>query len=78
MHSTCLSQLELSTTTKITKLKNGNLEEFNISYDEFECGDVLGSGHFGTVQKMHHPSSNLTFAVKVIKRLTKCLKIYFS
>jgi hypothetical protein len=53
---------ELSRTTTI----NNDGQEFTVSFDELEIGDFLGRGQFGTVNKMNHPPSNLTFAVKRI------------
>jgi hypothetical protein len=61
-------RIELSRTAKIT-IKDDNataeVKEFVISFDDLEQGDLLGRGQFGTVKKMHHKASNLTFAVKV-------------
>jgi mitogen-activated protein kinase kinase len=37
-----------------------------VSYDELKHGDLLGRGQFGTVRKMYHQPTDLTFAVKMI------------
>ena len=57
--------MELSRTTKIAKMQDGELKEFVISFDELDVGDLLGRGQFGTVKKMHHKPTNLDFAVQV-------------
>jgi serine/threonine protein kinase len=56
----------LTRKARITKLVDGEQKEFEISYDELKHGDLLGRGQFGTVRKMFHPPSELTFAVKMI------------
>ena len=55
----------MSRTTKVTKIENGQPREYTVAFDELVAGDLLGRGQFGTVKKMHHPPSDLTFAVKV-------------
>lgn len=49
-------------------MENGGGEavEFDVSYDELKHGDLLGRGQFGTVRKMFHEPSGMTFAVKMI------------
>lgn len=61
-----LRQNELTRTAKITKMENGEPKEYTVSYDELEHGELLGRGQFGTVKKMYHRPSDLTFAVKMI------------
>ena len=56
---------KLSRETTITKLENGERKEYKISFDELEVGDLLGRGQFGTVKKMYHKQTDMTFAVKV-------------
>jgi hypothetical protein len=77
-------RIELSRTAKI-KIKdkdNGNgeteVKEFVIAFDDLDQGDLLGRGQFGTVKKMHHKASNLTFAVKVISPFLINIEIFFS
>lgn len=47
------------------KKDDGDLNEFELTFDELEVGDLLGRGQFGTVKKMKHTPTGLTFAVKV-------------
>ena len=68
--------MQLSRTTKVTRpasaASSGGVEnggeavEFDVSYDELKHGDLLGRGQFGTVRKMFHEPSGMTFAVKMI------------
>ncbi|CAF0978849.1 unnamed protein product [Brachionus calyciflorus] len=60
------SRFELTRTCKITKNENGETKEYTICFDELEKGDFLGRGQFGTVKKMFHQPTNLTFAVKMV------------
>lgn len=62
-------QQQLSRTTKVTRPASGagdEATEFEVSYDELKHGDLLGRGQFGTVRKMYHEPSGMTFAVKMI------------
>ncbi|CAF0969059.1 unnamed protein product [Brachionus calyciflorus] len=59
-------RFELTRTCKITKNENGETKEYTICFDELEKGDFLGRGQFGTVKKMFHQPTNLTFAVKMV------------
>lgn len=38
---------------------------FNINMDELELQDELGSGNYGTVQKVYHKITKVTMAMKV-------------
>ena len=60
-------KIELSRSTKIKLKKPGQDEpvEYEILYDDLVHGDLLGRGQFGTVKKMYHKESDMTFAVKV-------------
>ena len=40
-------------------------KEIEIRFEDLEECFFLGSGQFGTVKKMRHNPTNLTFAVKV-------------
>lgn len=59
-------RIELTRSTKITITENGEPKEENISFDELDAGDLLGRGQFGTVKKMIHKPTGMTFAVKMI------------
>jgi len=59
-------RIELTRSTKISIQQDDELKDFEVSFDELEIGDLLGRGQFGTVKKMKHPPSGLTFAVKMI------------
>ena len=69
-----MRKIELSRTTKVTKEENGMSNEYLVSFDDLEQGDLLGRGQFGTVKKMFHQASSLTFAVKV---WTQIMRAYF-
>ncbi len=43
------------------------ITEYVVLYDDLDHGDLLGRGQFGTVKKMYHKESDMTFAVKVKK-----------
>jgi len=57
---------ELRRETVIKHTENGEIKEYTVKFDELKAGDLLGRGQFGTVKKMFHEPSNLTFAVKMI------------
>ena len=60
-------RVELKRNTKITKTEEtGEKKEYDVSFEELVDGDLLGRGQFGTVKKMFHQPSGITFAVKVI------------
>lgn len=59
-------RIELTRSCKISIQQEGEKKEFNVSFEELEVGDLLGRGQFGTVKKMKHKSSGITFAVKMI------------
>jgi hypothetical protein len=61
------SIIELRRDTTIKKIENGEEKQYLVQFDELESGDLLGRGQFGTVKKMFHRNSNLTFAVKMIR-----------
>ena len=56
-----------STKIKIKKPDQEEPVEYNVLYDDLIHGDLLGRGQFGTVKKMYHKDSDMTFAVKVRK-----------
>lgn len=58
--------IELRRDTVIKHVENGEVKEYTVQFEELETGDLLGRGQFGTVKKMFHKPSNLTFAVKMI------------
>ncbi len=59
-------KLELNRTTKVKKEVNGEQKEFTIVFDDLVHGETLGRGQYGTVKKMYHQESDMTFAVKMI------------
>lgn len=63
--------IELRRDTLIKHTENGELKQYTVQFDELEAGDLLGRGQFGTVKRMFHKPSNLTFAVKVISKNKK-------
>jgi hypothetical protein len=68
-------KLELTRSTKI-KIKKADQEEpveFTILYDDLIHGDLLGRGQFGTVNKMYHKNSDMTFAVKVSENFSNII-----
>jgi len=63
------NRVELSRSTKIKIKKTPDATEkteYTIVFDDLEPGDLLGRGQFGTVKRMYHKESDLTFAVKMI------------
>lgn len=58
-------RIELTRSCDIKIQKDGQTEEFKLSFDELNVGDLLGRGQFGTVKKMKHGPTGHTFAVKV-------------
>lgn len=58
--------IELRRETVIKHTENGETKEYIVKFDELKAGDLLGRGQFGTVKKMFHEPSNMTFAVKMI------------
>ncbi|RNA22817.1 dual specificity mitogen-activated kinase kinase 6 [Brachionus plicatilis] len=58
--------LDLARECKITINENGEPKEYVVNFNELERGDLLGRGQFGTVTRMFHKPSNMTFAVKMI------------
>ena len=68
-----------STKIKIKKPDQEEPVEYNVLYDDLIHGDLLGRGQFGTVKKMYHKDSDMTFAVKVrIKIFNFLRKIIYS
>lgn len=59
------SSVELGRSTRVSVLENGEHKEYEIHYEELNDGGLLGRGTFGTVKKVFHEKSGLTFAVKV-------------
>jgi len=59
-------RIELTRSTKISITQDGEPKEVDISFDELDVGDLLGRGQFGTVKKMFHKPTGMTFAVKMI------------
>lgn len=62
----------MSRETKITKyVENEPSHEYTISFNDINNqiieANLLGSGRFGVVWRVHHDESNLDFAVKVIR-----------
>ena len=56
----------MTRSTKIKKVENGIVNEYQISFDDLiEC-ELLGRGQFGTVKKMKHKGTDFIFAVKMI------------
>lgn len=40
-------------------------------YDNFEFGDIIGKGRFGTVRLGYHKKSHVTYAIKTINKQKK-------
>lgn len=59
-------RIELTRSCDIKIQKDGETQEFKLSFDELNVGDLLGRGQFGTVKKMKHGPTGHTFAVKMI------------
>lgn len=57
--------LDLGRECKVTLLEDGEPKEYVVNFNELERGEFLGRGQFGTVTKMFHAPSKMTFAVKV-------------
>lgn len=67
------SNLNLARDCKITLVENGDSKEYIVNFNELEKGEFLGRGQFGTVTKMFHKPSNMTFAVKVFNFIFKII-----
>jgi mitogen-activated protein kinase kinase 3 len=59
-------RINLSRSTKVKLLENGQFNEYLIEFDNLEPSDLLGRGQFGTVKKMKHKETGYVFAVKMI------------